>query len=81
MSRSFPVFLRQVSRSLSCNIQIINTYVLFTDASKCAWVCLLTWPYEHKTVQKKVINLHPIIYMSGLLHGSQMNRASLTKEA
>ena len=46
-------------------------YVLFTDASKYAWACVL--------MQAKI--LHPITYMSGLYRGSQINWACLTKEA
>ena len=47
------------------------SYMLFTDASKYAWACVLT--------QEKI--LHPITYMSGLFKGSQINWACLTKEA
>ena len=56
-------------------------YVLFTDASKCAWACVLTQEKIHVTEEKEVKILHPITYMSGLFRGSQMNWACLTKEA
>ena len=56
-------------------------YVLFTDASKYAWACVLTQEKTHQTEEKEVKILHPITYMSGLFHGSQMNCACLTKEA
>ena len=56
-------------------------YVLFTDASKYAWACVLTQEKTHQTEEKEVKILHPITYMSGLFHGSQMNWACLTKEA
>ena len=56
-------------------------YVLFTDASKYAWACVLTQEKTHKIEGKEVKILHPITYMSGLFQGSQMNLACLTKEA
>jgi transposase InsO family protein len=56
-------------------------YVLFTDASKYAWACVLTQPYSHEIEGKTREVLHPITYKSGLFHGSQLNWATLTKEA
>ena len=56
-------------------------YVLFTDASKYAWACVLTQEKTHLIDNKEVHILHPITYMSGLFKGSQMNWACLTKEA
>ena len=56
-------------------------YTLFTDASKFAWTCVLTQEYEHEFDGKKRKILHPITYMSGLFKGSQINWATLTKEA
>ena len=56
-------------------------YVLFTDASKYAWACVLTQEKRHMIEGKEVKLLHPITYMSGLFRGSQMNWACLTKEA
>ena len=56
-------------------------YVLFTDASKYAWACVLTQEKTHQIEKKEVKILHPINYMSGLFQGSQMNWACLTKEA
>ena len=56
-------------------------YVLITDASKYAWACVLTQEKTHIMEEKEVEILHPIAYMSGLLRGSQMNWACLTKEA
>ena len=56
-------------------------YVLFTDASKYAWACVLTQEKTHAIEEKEVKILHPITYMSGLFRGSQMNWACLTKEA
>ena len=56
-------------------------YVLFTDASKYAWACVLTQEKTHVMEEKEVKILHPITYMSGLFRGSQMKWACLTKEA
>ena len=56
-------------------------YVLFTDASKYAWACVLTQEKTHVVENKEVQILHPITYMSGLFKGSQTNWACLTKEA
>ena len=48
-------------------------YVLFTDASKYAWACVLTQEKTHQIEEKEVKILIPITYMSGLFQGSQMN--------
>ena len=56
-------------------------YVLFTDASKYAWVCVLTQKKTHMLEGKETNLLHPITYMSGLFRGSQLNWACLTKES
>ena len=55
-------------------------YILFTDASKYAWSCVLIQEYTHEVNGKKVTILHPITYQSGLFKGSQINWACLTKE-
>ena len=56
-------------------------YVLYTDASKYAWSCVLTQEYEHE-IEGKIKKIHhPITYASGLFKGSQINWATLTKEA
>ena len=56
-------------------------YVLFTDASKYAWACVLAQEKTHMFEEKEVKILHPITYMSRLFRGSQINWACLTKEA
>ena len=56
-------------------------YVLFTDASKYAWACVLTQEKTHMFEEKEAKILHPITYMSGLFRGSQNNWPCLTKEA
>ena len=48
-------------------------YTLYTDASKYAYAGALT--------QQTNGTDHPITYVSGLFHGSQLNWATLTKEA
>ena len=58
-----------------------HPYVLFIDASKFAWACVLTQEKTHQVEGKEIKILHPITYMSGLFHGSQLNWACLTKEA
>ena len=57
-----------------------HPYVLFTDASKYAWACVLTQEKTHTSEGKEIKILHPITYMSGLFRGSQINWACLTKE-
>ena len=59
----------------------LKPYVLFTDASKYAWSCVLMQEYTHEIDGKIVKILHPISYQSGLFKGSQLNWACLTKEA
>ena len=58
-----------------------DPYVLFIDASKYAWACVLMQEKIHQIEGKEVKILHPITYMSGLFRGSQINWACLTKEA
>ena len=48
-------------------------YVLFTDASKYAWACILTQEKTHMFEEKETRILYPITYMSGLFRGSQIN--------
>ena len=56
-------------------------YVLFTDASKYAWSCVLTQESTHTFDGKEIKVLHPISYQSGLFKGAQLNWACLTKKA
>ena len=56
-------------------------HVLFMDASKYAWACVLTQEKTHTLEEKETKLLYPITYMSGLFRGSQLNWACLTKEA
>ena len=53
-------------------------YILYTDASGIGWSGVLT--QEHLDDKGKAKN-HPICYVSGQFRGSQLNWATLTKEA
>ena len=41
------------------------------------------WTQEHTSVidGKETTTKHPVVYVSGLFHGSQLNWAAMTKEA
>ena len=56
-------------------------YILYTDASKYAWACVLTQTLCRRKGEKEISINHPITYVSGLFKGSQINWATLTKEA
>ena len=56
-------------------------YTLYTDASKYAWAGVLTQRYVHEMEGKEKEIYHPVTYLSGLFRGSQLNWATLTKEA
>ena len=54
-------------------------YVLFTDASKYAWSCVLTQEYTHEIVGKTVKILHPISYQLGLFRGKSIELGLFNK--
>ena len=54
---------------------------MYTDASKYAWSCVLTQEYDYEIEGKIKQIYHPITYASGLFKGSEINWATLTKEA
>ena len=56
-------------------------YTLDTDASKYGWAGVLTQSHTSVVDGKSITMDHPISYVSGLFHGSQLNWATLTKEA
>ena len=56
-------------------------YTLYTDASKYAWSGVLTQECTTIVDGKEVTLQHPITYISGLFQHSQVNWATLTKEA
>ena len=56
-------------------------YTLYTDASKYGWAGVLTQSHTSIIDGKEITMDHPMSYVSGLFHGSQLNWAALTKEA
>ena len=56
-------------------------YTLYTDASKYGWAGVLTQSHTSTVDRKSITMDHPVSYVSGLFHGSQLNWAALTKEA
>ena len=56
-------------------------YMLYTDASKYGWAGVLTQKHTSMVNGKEITMDHPVSYVSGLFHGSQLNWAALTKEA
>ena len=56
-------------------------YTIFTDASKYGWAGVLTQEHTSVLDGKETTTKHPVICISGLFHGSQLNWAAMTKEA
>ena len=56
-------------------------YTLYTDASKYGWAGVLTQPHIMTIDGKSTTTDHPVVIVSGLFRGSQLNWAALTKEA
>ena len=56
-------------------------YTIFTDASKYGWAGVLTQEHTSVLNGKETTTKHPVTYLSGLFHGSQLNWAAMTKEA
>ena len=56
-------------------------YTLYTDASKHGWAGVLTQSHMSTVDGKEITMDCPVLYVSGLFHGSQLNWAALTKEA
>ena len=56
-------------------------YTIFTDASKYGWAGVLTQEHTLVLDGKEITTKHPVAYISGLFHGSQLNWAAMTKEA
>ena len=55
-------------------------YTIFTDASKYRWARVLTQEHTSVLNSKETTTKHPVAYVSGLFHGSQLNWAAMTKE-
>ena len=56
-------------------------YTLYTDASKYGWAGILTQPHVTTVDGKSTTTDHPVVFVSGLFRGSQLNWAALMKEA
>ena len=56
-------------------------YTMYNDASKYGWAGVLTQKHTSIVNDKEITMDHPVSYVSGLLHGSQINWAAFTKEA
>ena len=56
-------------------------YTLYTDASKFGWAGVLTQSHTTVIDGKSISTDHPVAFVSGLFRSSQLNWATLTKEA
>ena len=56
-------------------------YTLYTDASKFGWAGVLTKSHITVIDGKSITTDHPVAFVSGLFRGSQLNWATLMKEA
>ena len=56
-------------------------YTLYTDASKFGWAGVLTQSHTTVIDGKSTTTDHPVAFVSGLFRGSQLNWATLMKEA
>ena len=56
-------------------------YTLYTDVSKYGWAGVLTQRHISVVEGKEITMDHPVSYVSGLFHGSQINWGALKKEA
>ena len=56
-------------------------YTIFTDASKYGWAGVLMQEHTSVLNGKEMTTKHPVTYVSGLFHSSQLNWAAMTKEA
>ena len=56
-------------------------YTIFTDVSKYGWAGVLTQEHTSIVNGKEVTTNHPVAYVSGMFHGSQLNWAAMMKEA
>ena len=48
-------------------------HTIFTDASKCGWAGVLTQEHTSAIDGKEVTVNHPVSFVSGMFHGSQLN--------
>ena len=77
----------QILKDTLCSAPILKypdtskLYMLYTDASKYGWAGVLTQSHMSIIDGQETTMDHPMSYVSGLFHGSQLNWAALTKEA
>ena len=77
----------QMLKDMLCSALILKypdtskPYMLYTDASKYGWAGVLTQRHTSTVDGKEITMDHPVSYVSGLFCGSQLNWATLTKEA
>ena len=77
----------QMLKDALCSAPILkypNTtkpYILYTDASKYGWAGVLTQMHTSTVNGKEITMDHPVSYVSGLFHCSQLNWAAIRKEA
>ena len=57
-----------------------KSYTIFTDANKYGWARVLTQEHTSVIDGKEVTVNHPVSFVSGLFHGSQLNWAAVTQE-
>ena len=55
-------------------------YTIFTDASKYGWAGVLMQEHTSMLKGKETTTKHPVAYVSGLFHGSQLNWAAIVAE-
>ena len=55
-------------------------YMLYTDASKYGWAGVLTQSHTSTVDGEEITMDHPVLYVSGLFCGSQLNWSTLTKK-
>ena len=60
---------------------VSKPYTLYTDASKFGWAGVLIQKHTADVNGKQITTDHPVTFVSGLFRGSQLNWATLTKEA
>ena len=77
----------QMLKDTMCSAPILKhpdttkPYTLYTDASKYGWAGVLTQRHISTMNGKEITMDHPVSYVSGLFHGSQLNWAALTKRS
>ena len=77
----------QMLKDMLCSAPILKypdtskLYTLYTNGSKYGWAGVLTQNHMSTVDGKEITMDHPVLYVSSLFHGSQLNWAALTKEA